>query len=538
MLQGHLFVLMGDIFHLQCTARVVSAEGGVRLVPGRVWRRPGLPTRPDEPLSPDAYFGRWTKGINPPVGQPEPETWVVDVTDGRHSTPPKLCARICKLITTIIEEDRKERANDPRGSRPPLHIALPFLGTGGAGAYDVRDHLLRLYLSDLGRIAQQEGVAISLVFNNTNLGKSGYATAQMLRQREIAQTFANHGGLESLENVRENLMSGRLAIFVGAGVSLSAGLPGWAKLLRHLHRQIEKKSQAKVPSWEELHSLDPLLCAELLQSLWPVADPADRCQAMSLAIQELVRAPRYGLLHALIAGLPVQDYVTTNYDDLLEKAILDAGRSVQVIPSTSTSPRPGPRPCRLLKVHGSVAEDGAQAEPTGIVLTLRDYQRFQKGASALGGAVQGLMLSHHLLFVGYGMVDPNFIWLHESVARLLPTEQATQNSVGTALMVERENWKIELADRLLAGIHCRRPTEAAPGDDQVLTDARKLEIYLDYLGVISFSSLAAGRDQRLLSLLSEEDSSLILALRNLPMRDNASTLAERVRRLRRELGIE
>ncbi|HNC99233.1 MAG TPA: hypothetical protein PKW90_24070, partial [Myxococcota bacterium] len=113
-----------------------------------------------------------------------------------------------------------------------------------------------------------------------------------------------------------------------------------------------------------------------------------------------------------------------------------------------------------------------------------------------------------------------------------------QNTVGTALMVERENWKIELADRLLAGIHCRRPTEAAPGEDQLLTDARKLEIYLDYLGVISFSSLAAGRDQRLLSLLSEEDSSLILALRNLPVRDNASTLAERVRRLRRELGIE
>ena len=56
--------------------------------------------------------------------------------------------------------------------------------------------------------------------------------------------------------------------------------------------------------------------------------------------------------------------------------------------------------------------------------------------------------------------------------------------------------------------------------------------------MISFSSLAAGRDQRLLSLLSEEDSSLILALRNLPVRDNASTLAERVRRLRRELGIE
>ncbi len=538
MLQGHLFVILGDIFHLQCTARVVSAEGGARLAPGSLWFRQGLPLHPDEPLNGDAYFGRWTKGTRPPLGQAEPATWVVDVTDGRYSSPPKLCARICTLVAAIIEEDRRERAILSEHFRPPLHIALPFLGTGAAGAYDVRDQLLRLYLSELGRIAQQEGVAISLVFNNTNLGKSGYATAQMLRQREVSSAFANHGGLESLEHVRENLVTGRLAIFVGAGVSLSAGLPGWESLLRHLHRQIEENSASPVPSWEELRRLDALLCAEVLQALWPVPDPVDRRQAMALAIQELVRAQRYGLLHALMAGLPVQDYVTTNYDNLLEKALIDAARSVQVIPSAAAAPPPGPRPCRLLKVHGSVAERGESSEPTGIVLTLRDYQRFQKGASALGGAVQGLMLSHHLLFVGYGMVDPNFLWLHESVAQLLPKEQAMHNSVGTALMVERENWKIELADRLLAGIRCRRPTEAAPGEDQLLTDARKLEIYLDYLNVVSFSSVAAGRDQRLLSLLSEEDASLILAIRSLPVQKSGSPLAERVRRLRRELGIE
>ena len=56
----------------------------------------------------------------------------------------------------------------------------------------------------------------------------------------------------------------------------------------------------------------------------------------------------------------------------------------------------------LLKMHGCVTR------PEDIVLTRTDYIRYAESNAALGGIVQALMMTKHMMFVGFSLTDDNF----------------------------------------------------------------------------------------------------------------------------------
>ena len=59
-----------------------------------------------------------------------------------------------------------------------------------------------------------------------------------------------------------------------------------------------------------------------------------------------------------------------------------------------------------LKLHGSVSW------PDSIVLTRADYASYSKEQAASQGVLQGLLLTQHVLFVGFSMRDE--VWLRRS----------------------------------------------------------------------------------------------------------------------------
>lgn len=72
----------------------------------------------------------------------------------------------------------------------------------------------------------------------------------------------------------------------------------------------------------------------------------------------------------------------------------------------------------LLKMHGCVSK------PHEIVFTKRDYIRYSERFAALGGIVQSMLLTKHLLFVGFSLNDDNFARIFDSV------QKATSGSNG------------------------------------------------------------------------------------------------------------
>ena len=204
---------------------------------------------------------------------------------------------------------------------------------------------------------------------------------------------------------------------------------------------------------------------------------------------------RYGLAHALLAALPIDEVTTTNYDGLFEAARKDQRSSTAVLPFQD----PGPR--WLLKLHGDLRHE------KGIVLTRDDYLRFGESGGALAGVVQQMLLTKHLLFAGFSFTDENFFRLAHGARRALEDVGRKPRLVGTALELHDQ----PIRQRLWEG----ELTYYAVGawNDPTPTAARKLEIFLDRVACHSADDASFLLDPAYSSLHDKGDENLAQALR-------------------------
>src|SRR4029453_8707073 len=86
----------------------------------------------------------------------------------------------------------------------------------------------------------------------------------------------------------------------------------------------------------------------------------------------------------------------------------------------------------LLKLHGSVSK------PETIVLTRDDYLGFNSSRAALSALVKAHLLTHHLLFVGFGLADDHFHEIVHDVRRALPNDASKNHQMGTVLSLFQE----------------------------------------------------------------------------------------------------
>lgn len=103
-----------------------------------------------------------------------------------------------------------------------------------------------------------------------------------------------------------------LSLFVGAGVSIGAGLPSWGSLLG----LIAKEARMSKEDVDRMWSLGFLDQARLLENR---LGSVSRLREL---ITQQVSAAKFGLMHAMLAMLPCQSTVTTNYDTLFEVSSL------------------------------------------------------------------------------------------------------------------------------------------------------------------------------------------------------------------------
>jgi hypothetical protein len=253
-------------------------------------------------------------------------------------------------------------------------------------------------------------------------------------------------------------MSGELVLFLGAGISMGAGLPSWQGLLEDLAAQAEMteeetRSLRRFPPTDQARIIERALGGR---------------RALVDAIRQRVDSDHYSISHTLAARLPVQTTVTLNYDQLFENAMVDQGHRVHVIPNHKKSEEGR----ILLKLHGCISRTD------DIVLTREDYLRYSDRRSALAGFVQALLITHHVLFVGFGLADDNFHRILDDVRKVLgdPRRAETGSSVGTVLTLQQDRLRDELwADELDI-----LPMASADADDAA-GSARRLEIFLDWV---------------------------------------------------------
>ncbi len=481
---GHVFVVHGRLETVRYDVVIVPTDRRFNVEPQ--WNVLLNGRKPSAPVGWDRGFG-----CNPD----DPRVWFISVYDGAAVTGAELELRMEAMTREIVSA--AERSAEGR-----LVVAMPVLGIRGGAQGDRRGEVIRELLQAMTRIARAYRIDFALVTPDRAL----HGAIQHFRRANPGL----HSGLGAEElSVAAQLgalaQQQHLALFIGAGVSMAAGLPSWNGLLEELSRR------ADIPEGDFTSlSGSPLDQAELIS--------LHMRDHLGSTVAELVRkATQVSLAHALLAGLDAGQVVTTNYDELYERAVEFTGRPRPAILARQNAV-PG-RPW-LLKLHGDIGDEAK------IVLTRRSFVRFDANSRPAGSLLQSLMMTKHLLVVGTSMSDDNVIRLALEVDEFLESKA----QFGTFVDVSAPSARTKLWEKRFRWVNCA-------GDDTA-TRVRQMEILLDAIGMYATKDASWLLDQRFSGLLEPDDRALANELRRISekVRRSESELLGPLRNSLRDLG--
>ncbi|MCA9488893.1 MAG: SIR2 family protein [Myxococcales bacterium] len=479
-MSGHLFVVHGDLRTLRCDHWLFPVDAG--LSASRSWNRTATWERIRDHLPARLTLADRVAEV-PWEGERRP--WPTHVASGSK------VEETWQAVSARQFLERAHAAGPTLADRDRPLLALPVVGTGFGGKRRRAGAVLRALVPELFDFVAHHDADVALV----TWTEEDFAAAQAARRAARQDT-----GVDPWAELRSELQAeartlarqaarDRLVVFLGAGVSAGAGLPTWAELLDRLAVEAGFTAAER----EGLARLGHLDRAQLL-ALRLGSDPAALGRAVSRCLDV---GDTTALSHALLAGLPVREFITTNYDDCFERACDAVNNPVARLPY---APASGSRRW-LLKMHGCVSA------PQDIVLTRRDYVRYAERNAALAGIVQAMLITRHMLFVGFSLDDDNFHRIVDAVRRALVG--ADRDRLGSAVSLFPNPLVEQLWSDDLDWFHL-----AEDGGSTVAAEARRFEIFLD---CVSAHATAPHHllDPRFTAVLTPRERALAEALRPL-----------------------
>jgi hypothetical protein len=419
---GHVFVAGADLTRLACDDVVGADRPRLQVDVG--W----LPLLPDDAVEGTGQEtarvrADWPGGgraVQVP-GSTCPRAWLVDTVgdEGRGWMAASTALARCSPRWRAVPAGAPAPRPRPQARRPARASAR-----GGASRRATAARCSAGCCRCCARRRREHGYDVALVLRDPR----DLAAAQQVRRagegawdlpprlRALAETLGRRG--------RE----GELALFVGAGVSAAAGLPTWTRLLEEL---------------AELCDLEPGLRAGLAGL--PPQDSAALLarelghERLATYIGERFADRACTLAHAALAGLPVTELVTTNYDRLLEVGRRRRG-SRAVGPPVRRGRPPAGRGCSSCTA--------TPARPDSVVLTREQYLRSGDNRAALAGVLHALLLTRHVLFVGASMLDDDLIRIaHDVRSALQSLGPRRAGGLGTVLALHADPARARLWER-------------------------------------------------------------------------------------------
>lgn len=482
-IRGHVFVVKADVTTIMCDAWLCSTDCDFTIEP---WARKalGIKTR-------HLKGHRWGRRRAIPYDRSATPLVVLgDVGQTTASEPERIEQRLEQLFPVIDQFAEVAIKHSPgRKSNLPLRLALPLIGTGQGGLHGVKGHTLRPLLNKLDSVARDNHVDFvvctydALAWSAVQAARTSHQWSLTQQEKGLARELAAKAQEEGL------------VLFIGAGVSRDVDLPDWRRLLERL-----SESQLTDLSRRERESLSKLD----LRDYATLIENAVGRNALLSRMKELLGGTdlHIGLTHALLASLGAKQAVTTNYDNLFERACAYDGRSIEKAMTVLPYGKVQPELPWLLKLHGSLHHGGAK----DIVLTRSDYTRLRHQRGALYGIVQALLVTKHLLFVGYSLSDEDFHELADEIRTALEPTVAKPAGLGTVLTVEESAWGRLWEDMFqVVTVGHGSPDRAG----------RRLQIFLDFLAHLIAPPHAYLLNPSFDGLLSDEEKKIAARLREL-----------------------
>lgn len=506
---GHLFIVNGDLNKIACDAVLVPTDADFVVEPK--WHM-----APQHLVDKQRELGWQRRHVcalfrdnavqeiyKDDAGR---QIWLGNIgMYGRHQTFEMFASKVSAFVAEASSELRSAELAE-RSWLPP-RLAMNVVGSGEGGGGDVKGNLVKGLVELLETLVVEYDVDLILV----TFGEKSYAAAQCVRKQlhgknvQAAWAFdaeANPALADAAAELAHRAVDSQLVLFIGAGVSAGAGLPTWHELIADLASDAQITDPTLV---DRLLKKDLRDCATILERLLDQRHPelvAEGGYLRRTVASRLESRKVYALAHGLLASLPSNEAITTNFDRLFESAVKVSNRDIAVLPN---DPRDtGGR--WLLKLHGTVTE------PAKMILTRADYLNMPRQYGALMGLVQGLLMMRHLMFVGYSLRDEDF---HELVHEVREARGGSSVGIGGGTVLtlfdddlDRQLWIDDL--NMIPMMICAPPdqTDAVEGVKLQRQAARQLEIFLDLVGYLSTTSAAFFMDEDYIHLLSDSEVKL------------------------------
>ncbi len=233
----------------------------------------------------------------------------------------------------------------------------------------------------------------------------------------------------------ESVTQQKPILWVGAGLSVAAGYPSTGALVTALRATADRD----LPDGEFTAVVDAFVDAVGVGELGDV-------------LQRLFQSPHEPTpTHTAIARLAAAGHftaiVTTNYDDLLERALAAVGvKAVIQTLEHNAAVRELDGALRLYKIHGSYTAWH------DVVLSGRSYADFEARYEFLSNQLNVLLQQHPLLFTGCSLQDPRVLqWLESRPADWLTKLKRWRALMQPAAWTAAQNmpWKGSTASAVL-----------------------------------------------------------------------------------------
>lgn len=194
-------------------------------------------------------------------------------------------------------------------------------------------------------------------------------------------------------------------LFVGAGVSVWSGIPGWGRLLNDMADFVDTQgsNSAGIRKYKDTQ---PLLAADLAKK---ELTEAQYYEFLNSAICDDTSKPAE--IHQLLLNLGINCFITTNFDQLLERAIGINGKSPRFKVITNTDVQKCADLCAIKSRNFIFKPHGDIKDADSIVLTNTDYcDMYENGRRFYAHrTLDTLLATRNIVFVGFGLTDPDFL---------------------------------------------------------------------------------------------------------------------------------
>ena len=219
----------------------------------------------------------------------------------------------------------------------------------------------------------------------------------------------------------KEIQNNSAALFLGAGFSKSAGFVDWKELIRGIAEELGLEVDKE-------HDLVAL-------AQYCYNKKGNRSIINDTIFNEFNKERSFGENHRIIARLPISTIWTTNYDSLIEDALNEAKRVVDVKKRDShLAITKLHRDAIVYKMHGD------KDDPDEAVLIKDDYEKYYRAHAHFITALSGDLISKTFLFIGFSFTDPNIDYILSRV-RIEYDQKNNRQHYAIMRKIKKANYK-------------------------------------------------------------------------------------------------